>query len=129
MYRSTMPGHENCHKFHYPVTSFDRAAIDPTGERNKTYHWHWFAEYNSFAKGLWGDGPIALNRSRTNLHGDQDDLERRANANKRGLALTTEYWNIWNLSATRPDAHISWNGNHVDCLHVSVAIVLAPGLG
>jgi hypothetical protein len=129
MYRSTMPGHENCYKFHYPVTKFDAAAKDPTGNRNKTYHWHWFPDYNAFAKELWGDGLFSINHSGTRLDEEQDDFEIRANLGKRGAALTTEYWDIWNLSATRPDAHIAWNGNHVDCLHVSLAVVLALDLG
>ena len=127
MYRSTMPGHENCHKYHYPVTYFDQVAQDPTGERNRTYHWHWFPEYNEFARELWGSGALSLgdlsNRG-------EEVLERGVSSTteREPSTVITEYWDIWNMSATRPDAHIAWNGHFVDCLHVSLQDAYGAGL-
>lgn len=116
MYRSTMPGHENCERYHYPVTRFDEAAQDPTGRRNKTYHWHWFPEYNAFAKELWGDGPLSPDSIAGQTKGG---VKWQAKTDRVGdTSVETEYWDIWNLSATRPDAHIAWQGHFADCLHV-----------
>jgi len=126
MYRSTMSGHENCDRFHYPVTRDHPVAKNPTGTRNRTYHWHWFTEYNAFAKELWGYGPLALNHNGVSPRSGGDDLEWRAKVKKGGRTITTGYWDVWDMSVTRPDAHIAWNGNSVDCLHVSVAGQLVP---
>lgn len=84
----------------------DPLAQNPTGNHTGTYHWHYFVEYNEVARDTWGRGKFALGI------GDVDSEGASRN-------LTTEYWDVWNLGATRPDAHVAWTGKHEDCLHVS----------
>ncbi|KIM24790.1 hypothetical protein M408DRAFT_229202 [Serendipita vermifera MAFF 305830] len=115
MYRSTMPGHEYCTRYHYPVTLFDDIAKDPTPSKNH-YHYHWFPKYNAFAKGLWDEGPLSLSRNRMQ-EVDIDILKSRGGPAKREpeASVATEYWDVWNMTVTRPDAHVGNNGR--DCLH------------
>lgn len=113
MYRSTLPGHEYCMRYHYPVTMFEEIARDPTPSKNH-YHYHWFPEFNAFAKGLWDGGQFSLNLKSTSNE-QLGTLEWRSNGRS---SVTTEYWDVWNMAVTRPDAHVGNDGK--DCLHVSV---------
>ena len=111
-----MPGHEYCSRYHYPVTVFDEIATDPTPSKNH-YHYHWFPEFNAFAKGLWESGPLSLNYEMVSEEeGDTTGWREAMSKRVLGPSVTTEYWDIWNMTVTRPDAHVGNNGR--DCLHV-----------
>jgi hypothetical protein len=91
--RSIIPGHEHCENYRDPVPPTHEIALDPTGERKQTWGWHLFPGFNAITEA---------------------DFSHQ----KRG-SVRIEYWNVWEMGATRPDAHIAWTGGFFDCLHVS----------
>lgn len=116
LYRSTLPGHKDCEKKLYPVTKYDDAAVHPTGPFTGPYHWHWFPQYNDVARELWGLGRWSVrSKSRSTI---EDKWERRhLSQDSWGSGIVTDYWDVWNLAATRPDAHVAWANRFMDCLH------------
>src|SRR5258706_9428760 len=90
--RSIIPGHEHCENYRDPVPPTHEIALDPSGERKQTWGWHLFPDFNVITKA---------------------DFSHQ----KRG-SVQIEYWDVWKMGATRPDAHVSWTGGFFDCLHV-----------
>ena len=96
--RSIIPGHEHCENYRDPVPPTHEIALDPTGERKQTWGWHLFPDFNAITKA---------------------DFSHQ----KRG-SVRIEYWDVWEMGATRPDAHVAWTGSFFDCLHVSKGLRL-----
>ena len=119
LYRSTLPGHNDCDKKLYPVTKYDESAINPTGDNKGPYHWHWFPQYNAIARQLWGGGQWSVG-SNPRLKVEDKWEKRDQMSDPWGSGIVTDYWDVWNLAATRPDAHVAWANKFNDCLHVSL---------
>lgn len=117
-YRSTLPGHENCYQFRFPVSTKDGIAKNPAGRQNHTYNWAAFPELNEFAGRLWGS-LLSDQEFETNIGTDVAEEPTLGERNKaRNGGIVTRYWDVWNMGATRPDAHMEWTHKALDCLHV-----------
>ncbi|KAG8907472.1 hypothetical protein FRB99_004048 [Tulasnella sp. 403] len=89
-FRSMAPGHEKCETFHTPAT-LGEPITQPI---QNTRSWHIFPQYNDIARNAF---PYYL-----------DNVNHTA-----GL----QFWDIWNMSVVRPDAHLGWTGTAFDCIH------------
>jgi len=99
--RSIIPGHEHCENYHDPVLPTHEISLEPTGERKQTWGWHLFLDFNAITRA---------------------DFSHQ----NRG-SVQIEYWDVWEMGATRPDAHVAWVGSGFDCLHVSSLRVTLGG--
>ncbi|KAG8905646.1 hypothetical protein FRB99_008487 [Tulasnella sp. 403] len=101
-YRAVSPGHEGCEGYHTPVSATDQITR-PVEVRTNSYGWHLFPRYNDLAR-----------KSFSSFYAGGLD----------GIA----YWDIWNMSAVRPDAHVGYSVTNWDCMHVR-SILQSPNGG
>ncbi|KAG8901650.1 hypothetical protein FRB99_005179 [Tulasnella sp. 403] len=95
LHRSIAPGHQDCGKFKDPVDPSHPITVPPV-----THHgWQLFPQYNEVAKTKY-----------------TSTFEGRTTGRP-------AYWDIWKMSAVRPDAHVGFTGKSWDCLHVLVQSV------
>ncbi|KAG8897524.1 hypothetical protein FRB99_008110 [Tulasnella sp. 403] len=87
-WRSMSPAHAGCKDLKHPVHLGDPATL-PVKHRAS---WHMFADYNKIATEILP--PMS-----------QSTLKQ----------LT--YWDIWNMSLMRPDAHVGYSPGTIDCVH------------